>query len=81
MKVQNHSTILILVRDCYESTVLTAFFYLLLMYLSHDPEEQKAMFLKLGLSREADREARKKDQKVKKWVFPMGFVKKKPQVC
>ncbi|KAG6920013.1 hypothetical protein DXG01_010081 [Tephrocybe rancida] len=75
----NHSTVLILVRDAYESTVLTAFFYLILMYVSHDPEEQKAVFLKVGLSREADREARKKGEKVKRWVFPLGPIKWKPQ--
>ncbi|KAF8891733.1 organic solute transporter Ostalpha-domain-containing protein [Infundibulicybe gibba] len=75
----NHSTPLLLIRDGYESTVLTAFFYLLLMYLSHDPEEQRAIFLKAGLSREADRIARQKGDEVEKWVFPMGFVKWKPQ--
>ncbi|GLB37386.1 putative organic solute transporter Ostalpha [Lyophyllum shimeji] len=73
----NHATILVLIRDGYESTVLTAFFYLLLMYLSHDPEEQKSIFLKAGLSREADRQARKTGE-VKKWVFPLGFIKWKP---
>ncbi|KAF5386263.1 hypothetical protein D9615_002306 [Tricholomella constricta] len=75
----NHSTALILIRDGYESTVLTAFFYLLLMYLSHDSEEQRSIFLKVGLSREADREARKKGAELKKWVFPLGFIKWKPQ--
>ncbi|KAF8070429.1 organic solute transporter Ostalpha-domain-containing protein, partial [Lyophyllum atratum] len=75
----NHATVLVLIRDGYESTVLTAFFYLLLMYLSHDPEEQKSIFLKAGLSREADREARKKGEELKGWVFPLGFIKWKPQ--
>jgi Mn2+/Fe2+ NRAMP family transporter len=75
----NHSTPLILIRDCYESTVLTAFFYLLLVYLSPDPEEQKAIFRKVGLSRQADREAKKKGVKLKKWVFPLGFIKSKPE--
>ncbi|PFH53773.1 hypothetical protein AMATHDRAFT_54269 [Amanita thiersii Skay4041] len=75
----NHSTPLILIRDGYESTVLTAFFYLLLMYLSHDPDEQRAIFTKYGLSREADREVLKHRDPIKKWVFPLGFVKWKPQ--
>jgi hypothetical protein len=60
--------------------VLTAFFYLLLTYLSPSVEEQKAIFLKVGLSRHADREARRKGQKVRTWVFPLGFIKAKPEV-
>ncbi|KAG6857721.1 hypothetical protein H0H87_004137 [Tephrocybe sp. NHM501043] len=72
--------LLILVRDAYESTVLTAFFYLLLMYISPDPEEQKAVFLKVGLSREADRKAKRNGDEVKKWVFPLASIKWKPRV-
>ncbi|KAF9501795.1 DUF300-domain-containing protein [Pleurotus eryngii] len=74
----NQSTPLILVRDGYESTVLTSFFYLLLMYLSPNTEEQKTIFRKAGLSRENDREALRKGQEPKKWVFPLGFIKWKP---
>ncbi|THV07774.1 DUF300-domain-containing protein [Dendrothele bispora CBS 962.96] len=74
----NHSTPLLLIRDCYESTVLTSFFYLLLNYLSHDTDEQRAIFLKEGLSREADRIALKKGEKPRKWMFPLGFIKAKP---
>ncbi|KAK0461043.1 organic solute transporter Ostalpha-domain-containing protein [Desarmillaria tabescens] len=74
----NHSTPLLLVRDCYESTVLTSFFYLLLNYLSPDPTEQRAIFMKAGLSREADAKARLAGEKPKKWVFPLGSVKWKP---
>ncbi|KAJ8696250.1 hypothetical protein PTI98_006132 [Pleurotus ostreatus] len=74
----NQSTPLILVRDGYESTVLTSFFYLLLMYLSPNTEGQKAIFRKAGLSRENDREALRKGQEPKKWVFPLGFIKWKP---
>ncbi len=80
MTPQNQSTPLILVRDGYESTVLTSFFYLLLMYLSPNTEEQKAIFRKAGLSRENDREALRKGQEPKKWVFPLGFIKWKPAV-
>ncbi|KAG6831760.1 hypothetical protein H0H92_007912 [Tricholoma furcatifolium] len=75
----DYSTVLILVRDAYESTALTAFLYLLLMYISHDPEEQKALFLTVGLSREADLEARKKGEKPRRWIFPLGFLRWKPQ--
>ncbi|KAF9476348.1 DUF300-domain-containing protein [Pholiota conissans] len=74
----NHSTPIILIRDAYEAIVLTAFFYLLLMYLSHDTEEQKRIFLKSGLSVEADKVARKKGQDPAKWVFPLGFIRWKP---
>ncbi|KAF8639514.1 hypothetical protein AX17_001419 [Amanita inopinata Kibby_2008] len=75
----NHSTPLLLIRDGYESTVLTAFFYLLLTYLSFDPDEQKEIFVKFGLSREADQEAIKHGESVKKWIFPLGFVTWKPR--
>ncbi|KAJ7496997.1 organic solute transporter Ostalpha-domain-containing protein [Mycena latifolia] len=74
----NHSTPLLLIRDAYESTVLTAFFYLLLTYLSPNPEDQKAIFLKVGLSRAADAEALAKGEEPKKWMFPLGFIKSKP---
>ncbi|KAJ3898333.1 organic solute transporter Ostalpha-domain-containing protein [Lentinula edodes] len=74
----NHSTPLLLVRDGYESTVLTSFFYLLLNYLSHDPDEQRSVFIKNGLSREYDREALRKGESPSRWVFPLGFVKWKP---
>lgn len=77
---QNHSTPIILIRDAYEAIVLTAFFYLLLMYVSHDPEEQQRVFLKAGLSVEADSIAIQKGQDIVKWVFPLGFVKWKPRV-
>ncbi|KAF9049927.1 organic solute transporter Ostalpha-domain-containing protein [Panaeolus papilionaceus] len=75
----NHSTPLILVRDAYEAIVLTAFFYLLLMYLSHDDEEQKRIFMKAGLSKEADKITLRKRKKLAKWVFPLSFVKWKPK--
>ncbi|KJA20771.1 hypothetical protein HYPSUDRAFT_42863 [Hypholoma sublateritium FD-334 SS-4] len=75
----NHSTPIILIRDAYEAIVLTAFFYLLLMYVSHDPEEQKRVFLRAGLSVEADNIAIQKGQDVEEWVFPLGFVKWKPR--
>ncbi|KAG7449619.1 DUF300-domain-containing protein [Guyanagaster necrorhizus] len=74
----NHSTPLLLVRDCYESTVLTSFFYLLLNYLSSDPNDQRAIFMKAGLSREAEAKARLARKEPKKWVFPLGSVKWKP---
>ncbi|TDL20066.1 DUF300-domain-containing protein [Rickenella mellea] len=72
------ATPLLLIRDGYESTVLTSFFYLLLTYLSPDPVEQN-IFRKAGLSKQNDREARKRGEKPKPWVFPLGFVKAKPE--
>ncbi len=50
------------------------------MYLSHDPEEQRIIFAKHGLSRQADDEAGARGEPVKKWFFPLQFVKWKPQV-
>jgi hypothetical protein len=77
---QNHSTPLILIRDCYEAVVLTSFFYLLLTYLSPNPDEQKDIFRVYGLSHENDRERKRKGKKPQKWVFPLGFVKSRPAV-
>ncbi|KAH8105622.1 DUF300-domain-containing protein, partial [Phellopilus nigrolimitatus] len=74
----NHSTPLLLLRDCYESTVLTSFFYLLLTYLSPNADEQRAIFRKVGLSKENDREAVRRGEPVKKWMYPLHFVKSKP---
>ncbi|KAF9652079.1 DUF300-domain-containing protein [Thelephora ganbajun] len=74
----NHSTPLILVRDCYEAIVLTSFFYLLLTYLSPNPVEQKEIFRLNGLSHENDRQRKRKGQKPQKWIFPLGFVKSRP---
>jgi hypothetical protein len=78
--LQNQSTPIVLVRDSYEAIVLTAFFYLLLTYLSDHPEEQKRIFLKKGLSREADHIATQRGVPVEKWCFPLGFIKWKPSV-
>ena len=77
---QDNATPLLLIRDAYEAILLTAFFYLLLTYLSPDPEAQKAVFLKRGLSREADAERRRRGLPRQKWVFPLGSVRWKPQV-
>ncbi|KAI5899741.1 DUF300-domain-containing protein [Schizophyllum commune H4-8] len=74
----NHSTPIILVRDCYESTVLTSFFYLLLLYLSPDYQTQQMIFAKEGLSYEQERQAIRSGTTVKKWVLPLGWVKWKP---
>ncbi|KAI0249237.1 organic solute transporter Ostalpha-domain-containing protein [Lactifluus subvellereus] len=75
----DNATPLLLIRDAYEAILLTAFFYLLLTYLSPDPEVQKAIFRKRGLSREADAELRRRGLPRKKWVFPLGLVRWKPQ--
>lgn len=74
----DHSTALLLIRDGYESTVLTSFFYLLLNYLSPNPDEQKIIFRAVGISQHADREATKAGKPVRKWMLPLGWVKKKP---
>jgi hypothetical protein len=77
---QNQATPLILIQDGYESTVLTAFFYLLLTYLSHDTDEQRLIFMKHGLSRQNDAERIKKGEQPQRWVFPLGLIKWKPVV-
>ncbi|KAJ7074400.1 organic solute transporter Ostalpha-domain-containing protein [Mycena amicta] len=74
----NHATPLLLIRDGYESTVLTSFFYLLLTYLSPNAEDQRAIFLKVGLSRAVDAELVARGEEPKKWMFPLGFIKSKP---
>ncbi|KAL5531241.1 hypothetical protein ACEPAG_4118 [Sanghuangporus baumii] len=74
----DQSTALLLLRDCYESTVLTSFFYLLLLYVSPNPDEQRTIFLKAGLSKENDRKGIQRGEPVKKWIFPLGSVKSKP---
>ncbi|KAI0726023.1 DUF300-domain-containing protein [Fomitopsis betulina] len=75
----NHSTALLLIRDCYESIVLTSFFYLLLNYISHDTEEQKEVFRRVGLSKEYDRNARRRGTPPSHWMFPLQFIKWKPE--
>ncbi|KAI0061163.1 DUF300-domain-containing protein [Artomyces pyxidatus] len=75
----DHATPLLLIRDAYEAILLTAFFYLLLTYLSPDPEVQKAIFRKEGLSRENDAARIRRGLDVKKWVLPFRSVKWKPR--
>ncbi|THH16253.1 hypothetical protein EW146_g4362 [Bondarzewia mesenterica] len=75
---QDNSTPLLLVRDCYESIVLTAFFYLLLTYLSPDPEEQKDIFRKEGLSREHDSRLIARGEKPGKSNSKMSLTEVKP---
>jgi hypothetical protein len=70
----------VLLRDCYEALVLTAFFYLLLTYISPDLEGQKEVFLKFGLSRDNDRKRVRRGDDHQKWVFPLGFIQSKPAV-
>ena len=76
--LQSHSTPLLLICDGYESTVQTSFFYLLLAYLSPLPDEQKAVFLNVGLSQQAYREAERKGETARKWVIPLSVIKAKP---
>lgn len=60
----NHAIPITLARDSYEALVLYSFFYLLLQYLAPTPEGQKEVFRKVVLQ---------------KWVFPLGFVKYRPE--
>ncbi|KAI0090503.1 organic solute transporter Ostalpha-domain-containing protein [Irpex rosettiformis] len=75
----NHSTPLLLVRDCYEAIVLTSFFYLLLLYISPDPEQQKDVFRKHGLSHFNDRLRLANGEPPRNWMFPFGRLKARPQ--
>ncbi|KDN47354.1 DUF300-domain-containing protein [Tilletiaria anomala UBC 951] len=52
------------IRDCYEAVVITSFFYLFLQYLGDTRAEQHAVF---------------KQVKLKKWMWPMGWLKAKPK--
>lgn len=63
-----------LVRDCYESIVIAAFFQLLLAYLAEEKGERNPT--------EAERHVvlrrRFRNVRVKKWIFPLGFVRWRP---
>jgi hypothetical protein len=76
----NHATPLLLLRDCYESTVLTAFFYLLLVYISPEPAGQRDVMRRVGMSVERDAELRRKGLPPDKWAFPLFWIKSKPAV-
>ncbi|MCO5613894.1 hypothetical protein L7F22_068172 [Adiantum nelumboides] len=51
------------IRDCYEAVVITSFFYLLLQYVGDTPAEQHEVFRMV---------------KLKKWFWPLGFWKYRP---
>ncbi|KAH9996669.1 organic solute transporter Ostalpha-domain-containing protein [Russula compacta] len=70
----DNATPLLLIRDAYEAILLTAFFYLLLTYLSPDREVQKTIFRKRGLSKEADAECRRRGQPRRKWKPQDGLL-------
>jgi hypothetical protein len=76
----NHATPLLLLRDCYESTVLTAFFYLLLVYISPELAGQRDVMRRVGMSVERDAELRRKGLPPDKWAFPLFWIKSKPAV-
>ncbi|PWN40219.1 DUF300-domain-containing protein, partial [Ceraceosorus guamensis] len=59
----NHAIYYETVRDCYESVVITSFFYLLLQYIGDTPVEQDEVF---------------RNVKLKKWFFPLGWWKYRP---
>lgn len=75
---QDHSTALLLVRDCYEGVVLVSFFYLLLTYLSPDPVELSNIFRTDGLSLEQDARLAAQGKPPGHWWFPLGKVAWKP---
>ncbi|KZV63504.1 DUF300-domain-containing protein, partial [Peniophora sp. CONT] len=74
----DHSTALLLVRDCYEGVVLVSFFYLLLTYLSPDPIELANIFRTDGLSKEQDARLIAQGKPPGHWWFPLNKVKWKP---
>ncbi|KAH9485156.1 Transmembrane protein 184-like protein [Psilocybe cubensis] len=51
------------------------------MYVDHDVEEQKRVFIRRGMSLEADAVAQRNGKHISKWVFPLGFVRWKPKFC
>lgn len=52
------------IRDCYEAVVITSFFYLLLQYVGDTRAEQHEVFRAI---------------KFKKWFWPLGFWKYRPE--
>ncbi|GAA6001388.1 hypothetical protein JCM10207_006639 [Rhodosporidiobolus poonsookiae] len=70
-----------LLRDCYEALIVAAFFFLLLSYLS-DPVPTRAEPHPQPYPTKAERNAqlRKvfKDLHLKKWMWPLGWIKWRP---
>lgn len=70
-----------LARDCYEAIVIGSFFYLLLSYLSNPRPTREEPFpqpYKTQAAREAQLRASIKNVRVKKWMWPLGFIKWRP---
>jgi hypothetical protein len=74
----DHATALLLLRDGYEGVVLVSFFYLLLTYLSPDPDVQRSIFRVDGLSRVNDAMRASRGNPPQHWFFPLNKVKWKP---
>jgi len=71
MLQKDHAPPFLIIRDGYEGVVVYAFFYLMLQYLSDDPMEQRKFLRRNTLF----------DHKnTWKWMFPMGWLKYRPEV-
>ncbi|GAA6014948.1 hypothetical protein JCM11491_002367 [Sporobolomyces phaffii] len=65
-------------RDCYEAIIIGSFFYLLLSYLSNPRPTRDEPFpqpYKSEAERKAQLRSSVKNLHVKKWMWPLGFVK------
>ncbi|GAA5894050.1 OSTA/TMEM184 family protein [Sporobolomyces salmoneus] len=67
-----------LARDCYEAIVIGSFFYLLVSYLSNPRPTAETPFpqpYKTQAERAAQLRSTVKDVHVKKWIWPLGWLK------
>ncbi|GAA5895324.1 hypothetical protein JCM8208_005978 [Rhodotorula glutinis] len=70
-----------LVRDCYEAIVIAEFFFLLLSYLSNpSPTPEDPIPIPYATRAERDAQLREsvKDVHLKKWMWPLGWLKWRP---
>ncbi|KPV74907.1 uncharacterized protein RHOBADRAFT_36871 [Rhodotorula graminis WP1] len=70
-----------LVRDCYEAIVIAEFFFLLLSFLSNPPptsEEPIPTPYATKAERDAQLRESVKDLHLRKWMWPLGFLKWRP---
>ncbi|GAA5925314.1 OSTA/TMEM184 family protein [Sporobolomyces koalae] len=70
-----------LARDCYEAIIVGSFFYLLLSYLSKPrptAEEPIPQPLETAAQRAAQLRSSVKHVHIKKWIWPLGFLKWRP---
>lgn len=70
-----------LVRDCYEALVIASFFFLLLSYLSNPPSTPDHPVphpYATRQEREAQLRESVKDLHLRKWMWPLGWLKWRP---